>query len=374
MKKIGELNAKERAAVVHTLPSLVGDYCLDQQQFAEAVEFFLIGKDEASAVRGTEGAIAEAKNGSGDIVRVVQLWNHFGNYSGSNKSVVDLLVLFNSPQEAAKRGALMFQRFGHHIVRLAVQQCSISDDLLLYSFDHIIFRKEVENVLIQRHCDVPIQIVRFYMEHNDKDNALNFAEGRLESWSRDDLVSRIFGELSLRSEGVIVEIQRRGFLLEAIMSCLCPPTRDVDMAQRLSNLVLKSTKSASVEHAEELVRAWQQYPENAQVLNRQTQRKGTASSLIALLLKLFDHPEVTGQKFGGECMQKFGQDVVQKAVSNTFRSNNQKFYKVLSYFDKKAFEAYKPSATNPVMSTFTVGDRVRTKGLSNKLYNGVSNV
>jgi hypothetical protein len=369
IEKIGHLDVNELATVAGTLPSLVGDYCFGQRRFVEAVELFFKAHDEESAVQATESAVDEAKKGRGDMARVVRLWNEFGSYTGKNENVLDLLALFNTPQEIAKsKPALALERFGRHTVRQAVQQTSISNDLLLYSFHRNFFHDEVENALLQQHKNTPFEIVRFYTDHNDRVNALAFAELRLESWSHDELLSGIFGEMLLRSVGVVGEIRRRGLLLDAVRICLRNGTREeVDTATTLSNMALDNS-TISVEVAEAFVQAWKQYPDCVGAINGAQRNIST----IALLLQLFDQPRATGRKSGGQCMQKFGEAIVRKAVRDNVESDDREIYKVLTLFDKQAFEADKPIPKPHATSTFAVGDFVRTNGLINKQYDGVS--
>ncbi|CAB9498814.1 polymerase alpha-associated DNA helicase A [Seminavis robusta] len=379
--KIRGMNEDERSAVATALPLIVGDYMSDQKLFVDAVDLFLLGKDETAAVRATESAITLGKFEEVDIGRVVSSWNEYGETSKQNSSrmLKTLRFLFRNPTEASKTKAKdILRQFGKRTVQLAVMESCKHTNIpaVFYRFDKEKFEPEIESALVELYGENPIEMVTFFCEHNDRVKA-NFAVmDYLKEFSDDVLLHKIFGSLAFRDVDIVEEIERRSMLLEAVKVCLDPEFKDIAKAAELATNLLSDESTISPETAEVLFQAFAPWLMTDQQIVKGIKQAGQTKENLYLLLGLFQNPEEMSMKEArGDCMTKLGKDVVRHAVTRQARNGGA--YSILSKFDRKAFEDLKPqrkqqkSPQKPkaqTSSNLIPGDRVRVKGLVNSAF------
>ena len=380
----------DRLAVSKTLPALVADVYLAKQDFGKATRLYIVANDMDSASTATMGAVFEAKTGQGDIVAVIESWK--GHIHEARKSVKELLLLFEDPTKFTKNAQQIVQTFGKVIVRQAISY-SRADVLLLHTFDSNVFADDVQNALVERFRQKPIEIIRWYANHGDRMHATEFATSNLSQWTNEELMGIIMGEFEMRPDSLNDEVEKRGIFLDAAKVCLQGSSLELSRAEHFSNKALTSI-DATTTNKNSLLAMWTPLLSNPNVRNKLTKQKQsqTKISMIYLLLNLFDDPGSTGRHFGNRCMTLLGQAIVKEAVNAKKFSATDRF-KILCLFDKDAFASEKPAETPKKKSSptkqdpktkpetnmgapnFSVGERVRVVGLQTavgKKMNGVS--
>lgn len=378
----------ERQSIEKTLPNVVGDYYLAQQNLREATRLFLRGRDFTEAIKASDRAVETA--GHEEILDIADYWHqdHDARWKiadSINKNKISLLVkLLESPESAsAEFAAQCMRRLGAEIVKLAVDHagCGIEE---LHRFDRLVFRKEILEALTSRYQSNPSDVVDWYLARVDETHAASFAEENLNKWSDEQLLTKIMPllklkQFSIRSAKLVTELERRNLLLEATKTCLVKDYWDLSFAELVSNRVLQSIESAS-QNADQLVRMWDARRNDARVKSWLTQKPDSSS--IRLLLLLFRDPKEIGSKFGKTCLAHFGEMVVRKAVTAIASiSSEEDSDSILRLFDEtlapekprkpasRSEGRSPPRADGPPANTdsgskFQVGDRVVTFGLT----------
>jgi hypothetical protein len=243
-----------------TLPSVVADYYFKNGELPQAVRLFVHERDKKSAVKATEAAIDRAKaakTGLDDLLGVVNSWEDWRPIFSSQELTVSLLVLlFKSPKDAAEEYANeCMRRFGPTVVKFAVANSSDSGYEELHRFDRKAFQNEIFDALQAKYHSSPIEVVKWFHEHADKEHAALFAAKHLKGWSDDELLV-ILGDLALRPNNLIEELASRSLAAQAAISaCLNDDNWDLDFAAKLSNLAL-ATPTWAKENTKELLKVW----------------------------------------------------------------------------------------------------------------------
>lgn len=296
-EKIRQCEEVDRSLLKLSLPLFVADYCLEQRRYVDALELFVSARNEVeSAIKATTSAISSAQKNEGDILRVVHAWERYERDQDTTvkePKIKALLSLFRNPREASEKGAArLLNLFGHDMVRLAVKESGM-ETTILHSFDRNTFKDEVEKALTEQYDS--IGVVGWYLEHDDRVNAISFTETNLATFGNDELLRDILGRFSLRPEGIAAEIQRRGALVDAVRTCLEPNNWDHKMAEKLSNMALASLHAASTS-AGELFLVWQPHLGDNRVKRLIAQTTGTSSKIV-LLLKVNSKMRASGTRF-----------------------------------------------------------------------------
>lgn len=290
--KVSECDEGDRASVALCLPAVVGDYYMEKKQYSTATRYFLKAKnEEKSAIKASESAITEVKQGKGDILDVVESWQRYGHLP--NRRIQDLVFLFEKTKDASETSAeKMMETFGSHIVEQAVEHAmkrSGVEKTLLHSFDRNAFEEIVEKALKEKFDEDLLRIVEWYLDHRDRIHAQNIVEGNLRSFSDEELLQTIMGKYFLRPQGLVQEIKQRGILVDAVRLYLNPESFDLALAEEMSNEALLSV-NAAIENANNLVDVWRPIKNDPRV---KTAMMPKQNSPIVLLLNLFDDPKVS---------------------------------------------------------------------------------
>ena len=214
---------------------------------------------------------------------------------------------------------------------------------MLHSFDSRAFEDDVKQALAERYQQNPIEIVRWYHDHNDRIHATEFAGADLSRWTTTELLQIIMGEFAMRPDGLVNEIELRGALLDGAKVCLKNSSWDLALAEELSNKALISV-DATMANKEELLATWRPVLGDRRVKAEMRKQKESRAkvSKIFLLLNLFDDPETTGRDFGKACMTYLGKGLVKEALDAKGPYGAMDKYNILRQFDTKAFESEKP--------------------------------
>jgi tetratricopeptide (TPR) repeat protein len=236
----------ERKKIEDTLPNVIGDYYHDRKSAPDATRLYFRGRDFASAVAALEKALA-SNVGDDSILTIVQYWlddSHARQYLSSIKGGTPaylLVSLFEDPKVAFSQpvGKNKYIRvLGKDVVRFAVTDMSAGSETaeILHRIDNRIYRDDILALLVTK--KQPSEVVTWFLEHENKEHAVDFAVSRLGDWADTELLSFIPNLLNHSHKSLVDELERLSLLESAVAICLNPNTWDLQMAEVVSNRAL----------------------------------------------------------------------------------------------------------------------------------------
>jgi tetratricopeptide (TPR) repeat protein len=237
----------ERDKIEETLPNVIGDYYHDRKSAPDATRLYIRGRDFASAVAALEKALA-SNVGDDSVLTIVQYWlddSHARQYISSIKggTPASLLVsLFEDPKVAFSQpvGKNKYIRvLGKDVVRFAVTDMSAGSEMadILHRIDNRIYRDDIIALLVSK--KQPSEVVTWFLEHKNKEHAVDFAASRLGDWEDTELLSFIPNLLNHSHKSLVDALERRSLLEPAVAICLNPNTWDLQTAEVVSNRALE---------------------------------------------------------------------------------------------------------------------------------------
>jgi len=341
-------------ALVEFAPTLAGDMYSSRAEYVRAVELYLCGRDYLSAEASTVAYIEKFKadeQSHGLLQGLVKLWQSYSEAielltSGSSSAL--LVQLFSSPREVARtRAKDCLAKLGRDIIKCAVAVHEDLSDTDLYAFDPDEFDAEVSSALTERHQEELIRAVRWYVSQNDPTRASIFASKHWSTWSYDEILGIIVGELKLRPNGLLDECSHRSILIALVEMCLKDKTWDIDLAFEATNIAITSKERAEKD-ASQLISIWYSRRNDARVTTKtKLAPHEPKPSKAMLFLNLIIRPKALSQSEKQLCMAYFGAKVVEVCVKRSLANNA---YPVLHFFDSSAFNHLRPEedrAHNP---------------------------
>lgn len=342
--------------LVEFAPTLAGDMYSSRAEYIRAVELYLCGREYLSAEASTVAAIEEYKadeHSHSLLQGLAKLWQSKSEaiefLTGESSSAL-LVQLFSSPREAARmRAKGCLAKLGRDIIKCAVAVHEDLSDTDLYAFDPDEFDAEVSSALTEMHQEELILAVRWYINQNDQIRASTFASKHWSTWSYDEILSIIVGELKLRPNGLLDECNHRSILIDLVEMCLKDKTWDVDLAFEATNVAIAS-KEMVEKDASHLISIWYSRRNDARVTTKtKLAPHEPKPSKAMLFVNLIIRPKALSQskKQCSLCMAYFGAKVVEACVKRSLANNA---YPVLRVFDSSAFNHLRPEedrAHNP---------------------------
>jgi hypothetical protein len=127
---------------------------------------------------------------------------------------------------------------GKDVVRFAVTDMSAGSETaeILHRIDNRIYRDDILALLVTK--KQPSEVVTWFLEHENKEHAVDFAVSRLGDWADTELLSFIPNLLNHSHKSLVDELERLSLLESAVAICLNPNTWDLQMAEVVSNRAL----------------------------------------------------------------------------------------------------------------------------------------
>eukprot|EP00977_Amphora_coffeiformis_P013898 scaffold3784_cov174-Amphora_coffeaeformis.AAC.3 len=375
---------KERKAIEASLPNLVGDFFFEEGvDYTACVRLYIKGGDFKMAADATRIELEKIKDSE-----KYDSWKHLyapwiANppalvFAKKQPRPVSLFVdLFHDPKTiASRRGTAnnCLNALGREAVKAAINYHGLGIEGL-HMFDRAAFELDIRGELVSRYTNDLIGVVHWYLDHDDKQRALRFAEERLGDWPEHDFLRTI---LHLRPSSLVDELERRNLFGPAVRVFLQHDHFDIQLSEEISNRLLVANVQPS--DAKEILHYWRDARTNNSRV-RSLLSKKVQQTPIVLLFQLFENPTEAAKRNGKRCMTLFGKAIVREAVDSAgpYEGGN---YSVLCLFDDNEFEEYKrPSVSRRISSgaqnsrqsnntplssvsgTFPTGSRVRIRSL-----------
>lgn len=356
VEKVAFCSEKDREDIELSLPLVVGDYHMENNNVPKAVELYLDGADMIDAEKSTD-CIIQMINSSEKtdlLLNVVEIWmgrRGTGASKASSNVRKDsdtflLLHLFEATSRTS-RPKVAFEKFGKDVVKAAFLKAGTSMEHL-HEFDPSAFQTEIRLALEQKYENKTMEAIRWYLSRKDETNAADMAMGHMTELEADELLAVI--RLNLPLKGVPKEAARRGveFSTKLIRQCLeNTNVTNVDLAIDVTNEAV-SHKSLSVADLQkrmiihQLIQVWQgdENYQNIKVKLRMNRRRQKPSRGMSFLRLLFEADECTTAT-KNTCMQVFGKEIVEQVVTHVFKDAKVR-YSVLEKFDPNAFSHLRP--------------------------------
>lgn len=183
----------DRQNISKVLPEPVAAYYASAQNYPLAAELYIQAKKINMAIEFTKSAVKAAKTDDAQVFEITQVWSTHTRLteSMSHESYVTLLLrLYEAPLSVAdESGRKCLHAFGRKVIIFAAKRADV-DLINLHSFDPIEFRTEV-NALLESRLNQCIDIVKWYIEKGDYENANDYAQSHWKKTSDEEFMEII---------------------------------------------------------------------------------------------------------------------------------------------------------------------------------------
>jgi len=322
----------DRYEVSKLLPSIIAQYYLTVQNYSLAVELYIRSKEIKLAIESTKSAVDSAELSDFHVRESIKAWSQnirsIRNLNG--ESYIPLLIrMYSSPMEAAKSaGKKCLKTFGRRVVIFALEYANI-EMANLYDFHPTEFRTEV-NIYLESTNSRCIDIVKWYIDKHDYDNANEYAQQHWKQISNPELLDIISLDCKIRPGNVVRELKRRKLVIDAICRTFLPQLSFDDAIKAAESELGSIVKRGDADKLSEAVKANIQHCKNNRAFSELHQ------STLSSFLDLCRDPYFTITTLKTTCAS-FGKDHILKAVSygGPFREDVWVF---LSNFSTKYFK------------------------------------
>lgn len=224
-KIVGDASSEERLELLRSIPSLIGDYHFDRNDFVESVAAHLLCPSTQDAEAVTKHVMKLYNSSThntrkDDLLRIVAQWNGSSKLPGYPISL--LLELFHYPEETAKESFKECMTcLGRSIVVLAVVETKKSH-AALFDIDPSEFYAEVTSELTSQLQD-HVKVVQWFCERGNVLLGLQYAKQHVKKLTTRmmSFVAALCGDVP---SWMISEAERRtevGELLLRLMASTC---------------------------------------------------------------------------------------------------------------------------------------------------------
>jgi len=351
--------------IEYSLPLSIGDYYIDRNDYLNAARLYLQQSDYSEqdpnmAEKATNLLIqsmitpSNSKIKSSSLDTIAKCWKQSRGTQASRILAVDsdaalLLQLYENPIQVAKsrRSSDALKKFGRDVITSAFAVSNeLEEELHRFSSDQ--FEAQVDRALSKKFKGNLIEAVQWYLHRNDKAHAEQLAGKNIKYWSKHDLLEIVRHKLNVT--GLIQEADNKHCLTDLVKVCLSSEVFNLKRALEISERALSSITKAEANY-KDLIEAWDKHKNDSRVNKLLVQEQATS-----VFLNLFWKPKISSNRLSGRCIELFGLQIVEFAVSRAIDNPTEQF-DTLFNFDKEAFEHLRP------LVKFKNGDRVTVHGL-----------
>ena len=295
------LTASELKDLDIVIPCIIGDMRCDKKEWIEAIKLYIAGDDFEQAGKLSLKLISILKRQKDlkpdNALTLAHIWRGTENCLPQDvkRIIVHLITLICAPEEASKKyPSQCLQEFGVPFVKFIVVEHRKASKLLLHSFCKKTFYLEVTRELKKGNSS--IDVVSWFLDRKDEENAINFIQDNLSQWEDSDLRSFVANNLCT-NDPMGQQCNNRELFIEAINVFLkCQNIEAAyDSANRSVSTIRKAEKNAlRVVH-----------------MLQGSKAPKLVTPKIVLLRKLFNRPHEMDRNECKEAVKNFGVSVIQ---------------------------------------------------------------
>ena len=303
MKHLQGLSDFDINKISNVIPCIVGDLMHSREQYLDAINLYLQGRDFHRAEETSLKLVHILKKQPipTELLKLEEVWSpHQCHLTAkrSDRTISLLFSLVSDPEKAAQNNPLQcLDLLGARAIRFIVSHKGL-DPICLYDFCQETFHKEVLKELKRNHKEDPGQIVAWFLTRDNPSHAIDFMLERLSEWKIVEL--RSFIRLDLIHEELAQEFCNRGYSEEATK--LFIKCRQPEKAFSVANGAVSSVKGA------------EKYALRLMVLLQRETKPKQPSHRMNLLNQLFNQPHIMEKKCLKESIKAFGPSVIKEFV------------------------------------------------------------